>query len=163
MATLATLTSGLNHDGRPVTTPVGSEVAVEEYTYSLAAALADDDVIEAIWLPAGHVLVAPVIALRSDEVDTDASPALTLNVGAYVDGTLDEDNIIDGMTTGAAGNFQVGPSGTTAAFDAIGYSEEDRKIVITVDGAPATGATEGDITLTVGYRAATQYDTLSDT
>lgn len=162
MATLATLSAGLNHNGRPIVTPVGSEVVSDGYKYSLAAALADDDVIEVGWLPAEHVLIPSLISIRCDELDTDGSPALLLNLGVYIDGTLDEDSIIDGLTTGAAYNAQIGPT-AVAAFDDIGWSASDRKIVITVDQDPTAGATEGDIFVEWGYRAKAWYDTLTDT
>lgn len=160
MATLKTLTAGLNHGASAIPTPTGNGNVTVAYKYSLAAALADNDAIEAMWLPPNHVLVASGIQLRSDELDTDGSPTLTLNVGVSVAGTLDEDAIIDGMTTGAASNVQT--PNNVAGFDAIGYSASARKVIITVEGGPTAGATEGDITLEITYRAIREGDVLSD-
>lgn len=118
--------------------------------FNLTAALADNDVITGIPVPSGAVITN--VTLHTTELDTNGSPTLTLNVGD----AADEDRFIDGATTGAAANNStVNVTPTTSSnvpTNGVGYEyTADGTIIITVDGAPATGATSGVVTLAVTY------------
>lgn len=111
-------------------------------TYTLTAALALNDVIQMVKIPAGARILQ--VLLAADDLDTGGSPAIVLDVG---DGG-DTDRFIDGATIGQSGgvaalNSQVGFDYTYTADDTID---------VLVQVAPATGATSGvDVHLTVFY------------
>jgi hypothetical protein len=111
--------------------------------YEISAALALNDVLEMVKVPAGAIVVGCVLA--TDDLDTNGTPTIVLDVG---DGS-DTDRYIDGSTVGQAGgvtdfsNLAIGGIGYT-------YTSEDT-IDILVQAAPATGATSGTIKLSVFY------------
>ena len=117
------------------------KVVVAEY--EITAALALNDVVQMVKVPAGAIVSNVVLA--TDDLDTNGTPAIVLDVG---DGG-DTDRYIDGSTVGQAGGIT---DSSNLAIDGIGYtySVED-----TIDGlvqvAPATGATSGTIKLIVSY------------
>ncbi len=170
---LKTLASGLNHSPRTnIPTPVSNTPVTADYQFNLATdgvtpgvALNDNDDIEMIWLPALCVLVPGLIYLSSGELDAHNTPTMLLNLGVSVGGSLDEDAIIDGFTTGATRQIQVGPTNVLLAagtWESIGYSDSARAVTITVEGGPATDTTTGIINLTIGYRMKRQGDTNTD-
>lgn len=124
--------------------------------FELTAALADNDTIGDLPIPKNAVLLSA--RLVTSELDTNGSPTLTANVG-IADGaslTLDEDSLIDGATTGAAVNIQeinVSTISSNLVATGAGYkvTHDGAYIRITVDGAPATGATSGHVLLFVEY------------
>jgi len=167
MATIFTLPSGLNRMPTRVPLPVDEEQITSDFVFDLAndnagAALNDNDAIEAMWLPPNCVLIPTGCYLASDELDEHATPTALLNVGVSIAGTLDEDAIMVGFTTGATFQQQVGPTNAGGAFHDIGYSASSRKIIITVDQDPATDSTTGTIYLSVAYRNMRQGDALTD-
>lgn len=126
--------------------------------FELTGALADNDTIGDIPLPKG----ARILGARgvSTELDTNASPTLTLNLGVFgngSDGTEDdEDNLIDGMTTGAATNIQeinVSTIASNVITAGAGFKITGDNAVarFTVDGAPATAATTGHVIGVIYY------------
>lgn len=117
------------------------KVVVAEY--EITAALALNDVIQMVKVPAGAIVSNVVLA--TDDLDTDASPAIVLDVG---DGG-DTDRYIDGSTVGQAGGIT---DSSNLVIDGIGYtySVEDT-IDVLVQVAPATGATSGTIKLIASY------------
>ena len=117
------------------------KVVVAEY--EITAALALNDVVQMVKVPAGAIVSNVVLA--TDDLDTDGTPAIVLDVG---DGG-DTDRYIDGSTVGQAGGIT---DSSNLAIDGIGYtySVEDT-IDVLVQVAPATGATSGTIKLIVSY------------
>lgn len=117
-------------------------------TYSLTAALAASDVIQMVKVPTGARIIEMLLA--ADDLDTNATPTIVLDVG---DGG-DTDRFIDGATSAQVGGglVRLGQGLTTTAADALGYTyTADDTIDVLVQAGPATGATTGDIVLTVIY------------
>lgn len=112
-------------------------------TYELTAALAANDVIEMVRVPRGAVVTG--VVLSTDDLDTNGTPTIVLDVG---DGS-DTDRFIDGATVGQAGGTT---DASNLAIAGIGYeySAEDT-IDVLVQAGPATGATSGTISLVVYY------------
>ena len=109
--------------------------------YELSAALALNDVIQMVKVPAGATVVD--LILSADDLDSDGSPAIVLDVG---DGAS-ADRYIDGSDIGQAG-------GVARLSEAGGHLYEyaaDDTIDVLVQVAPATGATSGSIKLAVCF------------
>lgn len=114
---------------------------VRSATYALTAALAVDDVIQMFKLPAGAVVHEVILA--SGDLDTDGTPTIALDVG----------------DAGAAARFisasTIARTGGVARADqagGVGYAyAADTMLEVGVETGPATGATTGNITLTVAY------------
>lgn len=116
--------------------------------YTLLAALVINDVIQMVTVPKYAQILE--IILTSDDLDSNGSPLITLSVG---DGNL-ADRFIKADTVAQAGGIVRLGAGLTAALQSGGvgyrYTAEDT-IDVKVIAAPATGATAGDISLTVLY------------
>lgn len=110
-------------------------------TYTVTAALALNDVIEMVRIPAGARIIGCM--LEATDLDTGGSPAIVLDVG---DGS-DTDRLIDGATIGQAGGVTTTMVATGTLYQ---YTSEDT-IDVLVQVAPATGATSGTIELAVWY------------
>lgn len=110
-------------------------------SYEISAALVVNDVIQMVKVPAGATVLN--VILQTDDLDTNGSPAIVLDVG---DGT-NTDLYIDGSTIGQAGGIEYMNVNTALGNT---YTSEDT-IDILVQVAPATGATSGTLTLTVIY------------
>jgi hypothetical protein len=127
------------------------DVVVNEYEYSLTGALVLNDIIEIGALPAFHQVVD--VILVTDDLDTDASPAVKLDVG-IMSGTYGDN---DGSRTCGNEFFAAdttAPAGGVARMTAKGgfrvdSVDYDRGIGVKVNTAPATGATTGKINLLV--------------
>ena len=117
-------------------------------TYSLSAALTSGQVIQMVPVPKGaRVYGNPTnVVLSSTDLDTGATPTITLSVG---DGD-DPDRWITASTIGQTSGIVAGTL-TTAAFNKQ-YTADDT-IDVLVAAAPATGATTGTLTLQVVYEA----------
>ena len=112
-------------------------------TYEITAALALNDVIQMVHVPDGATVVSTV--LGTDDLDTNGSPTIVLDVGD--DG--DTDRFVDGATVGQAGGIT---DTSDMAMTGFGYTyTADNTIDVLVQAAPATGATSGTITLAVSY------------
>lgn len=121
------------------------EIKAVRGTFALTAALALNDIVELVKLPAGHVPVDCI--LDTDELDTGAD-AIVLDVGV-IGG--DVDALIDGSTVGQAGGLarmdqKTGPR--------VASSTSETVYGVTVATGPGTGATSGTIGLTLFYRSA---------
>ena len=170
MTILKTLANGMNDSPSGIPTPVSNTPVTSDFVFDLAVdnadtALVDTDVIEAMWLPKNCVLVPGLVYIASDELDDGTTPLLTLEVGCSVAGVLDIDAIIDGFATGATWQLQngidnVGDAG--GAFEALGYSASDRKVIITCTGVNDGTAVAGKLHLTIGYRNKRQGDVNTD-
>lgn len=143
----STLTTSKVAAGIQPRTPHSGVVAVKG-VYALAAALVVDDVIQMVKIPKGAMILDMV--LSAEDLDSGGSPAIVLDVG---DGG-DTDRFIDGSTIGQAGGVIRLGSGVAAAVadgtNGYVYTADDT-IDVYVQVAPATGATTGNITLTVIY------------
>ena len=114
---------------------------VRSATYALTAALVVNDVIQMFKLPSGATVHEVILA--SDDLDSNGTPAIALDVG---DAT-------------AANRFiaasAVARTGGVARADqaaGIGYKyAADTMLQVKVNTAPATGASTGNVTLTVAY------------
>jgi len=144
-------------DVRPSISPEGAgKVFAVRGEYDLAAALILDDVIEMVKLPADCVPVDAI--LDTDDLDTNATPLITLDAG-IMSGTPGDANIartvgtelFAASTVGQAGGV-VRPSAVTAFR--VAPASADRSVGILVKAAPATGAATGKIGFTLLYRAA---------
>ena len=118
----------------------GTDITAVYATYELGAALALNDVIEMVKVPAGATILD--IILHTTDLDTGGSPTITLDVG---DGA-DPDRFMDGLI--------IGRTGGRAIVDQAGllhkYTAEDT-IDVLVQAGPATGATSGSIKMVVYY------------
>lgn len=110
-------------------------------TYTLTAALALNDVIEMVQMPAGSTVVE--VILSATDLDTGGSPNITLAVG---DGA-DTDRFITASNIGQTGGLTRLNAHTGHGYT---YSNADT-IDVLVAAGPATGATTGSIVLTVLY------------
>ena len=138
---MATLTSSKVASTVQARSGVNGVIAVYA-TYTLTAALALNDVIQMVKVPAGATILS--VKLTADDLDSNGSPAIVLDVG---DGS-DTDRFIDGATIGQAGGITAEQNVRTG-FN-YEYTAEDT-IDVLVQVAPATGATSGDIKLQVMY------------
>jgi hypothetical protein len=110
-------------------------------TYTLTAALAINDVIQMVKVPAGAKIVG--ITLATTDLDTGGSPTITLDVGD--DG--DADRFVAASTIGQAGGAT-----NDILFSGYGYAyTAENTVDVLVKAAPATGATSGTIELAVTY------------
>lgn len=141
---MATFNTDLAVSNSGFTGPGGGVVFVREAVYTLTAALALNDVIQMIPVAAGERVVD--LQLISEDLDTNGTPAIVLDVG---DGD-DTDRYIDGSTIGQTGGMARLGQGvaTDAAAIAVNrlYAAADT-IDVLVQVAPATGATTGTIRL----------------
>lgn len=127
-----------------------NELIVEHKTYTILAALVVSDTIAMCTLPANHIVVDCL--LTSDDLDTDGSPAIVLDVGV-IGG--DTDALIDGATIAQGAGMQ---RMNAIAGIRLAASTSDRSIGVTVQVAPATGATTGQIDLILISRVASLDD-----
>lgn len=121
------------------------DVQVVRGVYSLAAALALNDIIEMCVLPARHVIVDAI--LDCDDLDTNGAPTISLSVGTATTANLLINASAVGRTGGIARMDQAG--GVRLA-----ESDSDTPIRVTVSAGPATGAASGTIGLSLFYRPA---------
>lgn len=138
MATLTTSKVASTVQSRTI---VNGVIAVYA-TYALSAALALDDVIQMVKIPAGATVLD--VKLTADDLDTNAAPAIVLDVG---DGG-DTDRFIDGSTIGQSGGITASMNVRTGFLHA--YTAEDT-IDVHVQVGPATGAASGNVKLAVLY------------
>ena len=142
--------------GYPEVTPSGAhDVVAVTATYTVAAALVINDVIEMIVLPPGCVPVDVIL----DTEDMDSGTTLTLDVGIMA-GTVG-DTTVANRTTGAEfiAASTVGQAGGVARAAVVGFTRlapsDVRRSIGVKAKAAATGAGPGDeISLTVLYRPA---------
>ena len=135
---MATLKSDMvlgNQSFKPF--PSGA-VGVRYASHSITAALAAADIVQMVDVFAGETVHD--IKMVVTDLDTNASPAIVLDVG---DGS-DPDYYIDGSTAGQAG----GSDELDANVAPKVYSADDT-IDITVQAGPGTGATTGTLQLWV--------------
>jgi len=143
---------------RPMPVAKGSEILSVRMEYSLAAALALNDVIEMGLLPEDHVPVDWDV--DTDDLDTNGAPAIAFDVGILNAGkTAVSTAAADGGAKWAAGLTTAQAGGlvraAATAHKRVTPSPTSRRSVGLVIGTgPATGAATGKIALTLHYRAA---------
>lgn len=120
---------------RPPATSTSAGQAVFTYgQFTVATALALNDVIRLCQLPPGHVPVDFI--LDTDDLDTNGTPTIVVKAG--IEGLGSANQFLNASTVGQAGGV--------ARADQIGFSriaptETKRNVIITVTTGPATGAT----------------------
>ena len=138
---MATVTSSGAGSDDVARSDVGITAATETYTFATSGdGTAAGDVIQMIKVPAGARILDVILAC--DDVDTNGTPTIVLDVG---DGG-DTDRFIDGSTVGQTG----GVSRMNSAVGADYTYTADDTIDIRLDAAAATKAA-GDVHLTVLY------------
>lgn len=139
---MTTYSTGLVSSYSAFTGPGGGVVYMREVVYTLTAALVSADIIQMIPVAAGERVVD--LQLISEDLDTHATPTITLDVG---DG-VDTDRYIDGSTIAQTGGFERLGVGLATDAEAIAanyvYTAADT-IDVVVSAAVATGATTGTL------------------
>jgi hypothetical protein len=139
---------------RPAVTPSASGVVVtERFEFDLSGALTVGDIVEIGCIPA-RCRVTDVV-LITDDLDTNVSPTLTLDVGVM----SGEYGLNDGARTSGNEFFAadtVGRAGGASRMTLRGgflvaAAAADRGIGVKAAAGPATSATTGKITLLVSY------------
>lgn len=130
---MATYSTPYSTSNQAFTPQLNGELGCREVTFTVNTALALNDVIEMLPVYAGERILE--IHLISEDLDTNGTPTIVLDVG---DGS-DTDRFIDGSTIGRTG-------GNASAIASYTYAADDT-IDVLVQAAPATGATDVDITL----------------
>lgn len=121
--------------------------SVGAYAYSVALASADTITFIGL-IPAGAQVLE--VTFTSNEIDTNASPSGTVNVG---DGTTPAAFIAGGSVgLSASGENQVTLMGNGVNIGAT--YKVDTNVVVTVASTVATGATSGTILVKVRYYCA---------
>lgn len=151
MATL--ITTEHDNGSKTAKNVLGSQTVYDRY--DLAAALALNDVIRSVYIPKNAVLLDAMIVV--DDLDTDATPLLTLTLRVN-DLTTQKDFFV-ASTVGRAGGTQ---RASVAAGNALGYEvgNDDFFLELLVAAAPGTGAVTGDIELFVSYTIDRIHDDL---
>lgn len=145
-------------NGVPPLTADGADDTVTLFgDFALTAALAVNNIIEMVELPAGYVPVD--VILDTADLDTGGSPTIVLAVGVMA-GTVG-DTTFANRTTGAEfiTASTVGQAGGVARLAVAGGTrvaptDASRSIGVKVTTGPATGATSGSVRLTVLARPA---------
>lgn len=139
-----TAVSNFVKGGQPfVTGDCAGDVVVNDYYIDLTAAqLVTGNMFDLGILPAGHVISNAI--LISDDIDTNATPAVTLDVGILsgTPGDATSDRTMDDVIFAAS---TVGQSGTAASASAksafiIKPTNDHRSIGLKVKQQPATAA-----------------------
>lgn len=132
-----------------ITADRAGRLIVRHGSFALSAALAQNDTIDLLYLPKRHLLVPNLCAIHYPELDSDAAPTGTLDVG-FSGG--DDDALFDGiaMGGGAASYLNIPVAGATIWGDTV--SDSDRLIQAIVKTAVATGVASGTINYVIAYR-----------
>lgn len=109
--------------------------------YTIAAALALNDTIDLFDLPPNARIVGGFV--KSDDLDTNGSPAIVLAVGD----SGDDDRYFSGLTIAQAG----GVSFTLAATGVDYVTTGKTRVTLKVTTGPGTGATTGKIVVVLHY------------
>ena len=138
---MATYQTGAAQQGRGFKPFPEGTMGVRKQTFTVDTALALNDILEMVPVYAGETVLD--VQLITEDLDTDGSPAIVLDIG---DGDQ-RARYIDGSTAGQAGGFARMDPPVVANYPHT-YAADDT-IDILVQVAPATGATSVDITLIV--------------
>lgn len=130
---------------QPMPTCTGHLVVSYPFSFALTAALAAGDTIHVADLPPDFVPADAVLVC--DDLDTNGAPAITLHFGL----SDDADAFLASSTVAQAGG--VARASAKAGFR-VAPSDTARQVLVTVETAPATGATTGTISGVLHYRPA---------
>jgi hypothetical protein len=112
------------------------------FKFTLGAAFVIEDIVSLCPLQALSGLVLLDYYIDVPDLDTGATPTITLDLG--FDGTNEEDDLVDGSTVGqAAGKISMDGDGVAGAMPKT--LTTDKVLQLHVDAAPQTGATTGTI------------------
>lgn len=147
---MAALISNAITRNKPAPTSAGNNTVAVRQEYSLSAALALNDTIDIVKVPAGHVPVDVIL----DTDDLDTGTAIVVSVGMRkADGTTDAPAcFIVGSTIGQTGG--VARAAVKEGFRIPASDTLDRNVYVTVTTGPTTGATSGKVGITVTYAPA---------
>lgn len=120
----------------------GRNIHAQRAEFTLTAALAANDTVELFYLHKGFRVTGGFV--KSDDLDTNGTPTITLSVGD----ADDDDRYFAAITTG-----QTGGVNTTMATTGVDYVTTKKTLVsLKVPAGAATGATTGTIVVTIfGY------------
>lgn len=120
---------------------LANNLKVLEYTVTATAALTTSDVLQFGYPPANFVLLRA--ALEADDLDTNASPTITLNIGDAGSAT----RLFSASTVA-----QAGTSSTAETAAVLGYTYDGATLVTGAPAANAATGAAGDIRLwLLGY------------
>jgi hypothetical protein len=109
--------------------------------YTISAALVINDIVNLFYLPPRARIIGGFI--KSADLDSNVSPAVTLDVGD----AGDPDRYFAASTVGQAGGVDA-----TMAATGVDYLNTARTLVyLTVHAAPATSASTGTIVVSITY------------
>lgn len=140
-------------NGYPVPTPMNGAVVAVKASFTQTAAFVINDVIEMVNVPNGYQVTD--VILDSDDLDTNVSPAIVMDVGdATTSGAY-----ISGSTIGQGGGIARAAvtaytDNTPYAIATSGGNAGTTTIQVKVTTAPATGTTTKTIRLIVYYTQA---------
>ncbi len=106
--------------------------------------LANGDQVQIGVVPAGHVLIPRLSAIKVPVFDTNGVPTGKANVGT----SDDPDKFAAALNLGQANDVAL-----LGTFDTVGNPEQDTPIFLTLAAALATKATTGKVTLDLALRA----------
>lgn len=107
--------------------------------FTLAAALALNDVIQSPMLPKGATVIDVIVAVT--DLDTGGAPAITLDVG--YGGS--QNYFVQASTVGQGGGVARASAPTASPLTLT----QNDTIDVTIKAAPATGATTGTVSIVV--------------
>lgn len=117
-------------------------------SFALTAALAQNDTIDLLYLPKQHLIVPTLCYLKFPELDSNAAPTGTIDVGFS---GADDDAIFDGVAMGGgSANYSYTPDVAATIWDDT-VSDSDRLIRALVKTAVATGVAVGTIHYILAY------------
>lgn len=134
---MATYKSSKVTNSFPARSNDGENIAFASVSVSSAAA--DGDVVQLFKVPGNATIVGGV--LRCSDMDTNASPTVTVHVGD----ADDADRLFSASTVARAGGSDV-----NLALTGLGYKYTADTLVYATINSPATGAT-GTVALTLFY------------
>lgn len=145
-----TYKSDLITQGTAVTAPMTGNVAAQTATFTQTAAFVINDIVQMVSVPNGYQVTD--IILDTDQLDTNVSPTITLDVGdsgaaqAYV--AADTVGQAGGVIHAKVAGFT---SHTPVAIATSGGNAGSTIIQVKVHAAPATGTTTAVLRMTVYY------------
>lgn len=136
--------------GFKISTAEAGEVCSVTGVFTVATALALNDIVHMCWLPARHVIEDCIF--YCDELDTGVD-AIVIDVGLTLDSvgaTEDPNALISASTVGQAGGMA---RMDQIAGMRIAAVDNNRLVGITVTTGPGTGATGVNMELQLRYKA----------
>lgn len=149
------MTAYVSNRGAASDAPIHAErigvpvIVTASYTFRTAVAPAINDTIDVLYVPANHVLVPQLCRVYGAELDSHATPTLTLDVG--FDGAADV--LFDGIALGNAGGFYDHAGANSAALMAQLTSDSDRLLQALFKTANATAVNNKTIYFDIAYKA----------